>query len=123
MRPPLDFAHANLAFAWRRYVTVNTGCFRRAAVTLVAVRKGCYDELQPDRNNPMKVTIRLSAREERKALPILLRHSAGTILPDRTYIISPEAAQALRDAGLKFAELCSEANPPSSKGVATGERI
>jgi hypothetical protein len=59
----------------------------------------------------MKVTIRLSAREERKALPILLRHSAGTILANRTYIISTEAARALREAGLKFDELCSEANP------------
>ena len=55
----------------------------------------------------MKMMIRLSAREERKALPILLRHSPGTILPNRTYIISLDAAKALRDAGLKFAELCS----------------
>jgi len=53
----------------------------------------------------MKVTIRLSEREELKALPILLRHSAGTILPDHTYIISPAAVQALRDAGVKFVEL------------------
>ena len=71
----------------------------------------------------MKVTIRLSQRAERKALPILLRHSPGSILPERTYIISPEAAQALRDAGLKFTELCTEANPPRAKGVPTGERI
>lgn len=32
----------------------------------------------------MKLAIRLSKREEAKALPILLRHSPGMVLTDRT---------------------------------------
>jgi hypothetical protein len=71
----------------------------------------------------MKVMIRLSRREELKALPILLRHSPGMALPDRTYVISTEAARALRDAGVRFTELASEANPPEMDGATRGERI
>jgi hypothetical protein len=48
------------------------------------------------------VVIRLSQKEELKALPILLRHSPGTILKGRLYIIREDAARALRDAGIKF---------------------
>ena len=57
----------------------------------------------------MKVIIRLSAREELRALPILLRHSPGVVLPDRTYILSVEAVRALRSAGVKFRELSRDA--------------
>ena len=71
----------------------------------------------------MKVTVRFSAREELKALPILLRHSPGMTLPDRTYVISAEAARTLRDAGVQFTELASERNPPNVKRAASGERI
>lgn len=53
----------------------------------------------------MKVVIRLTGREEAKALPILLRHSPGAVLPDRTYTISEDAARALRAAGVAFTEL------------------
>jgi hypothetical protein len=42
----------------------------------------------------MRVIIRLTAKEEARALPILLRHSPGAILPDRTYVLSEEAAKA-----------------------------
>ena len=58
----------------------------------------------------MKVVIRLSAKQEAKALPILLRHSPGAVLPDRTYVISEGAAKALHDAGIEFAELGREAD-------------
>ncbi|HEY8504902.1 MAG TPA: hypothetical protein VIL46_09990 [Gemmataceae bacterium] len=71
----------------------------------------------------MKVVIRLSSREELKALPILLRHSPGTVLPDRTYVISEEAAVALREAGVAFTELSRETNAPGLAGVDPGERI
>ena len=71
----------------------------------------------------MKVTIRLTAAEELKALPILLRHSPGTILPERTYIISPEAARALQDAGVKYTLVASETPPPRLTGAPAGERI
>jgi hypothetical protein len=71
----------------------------------------------------MKVMIRFTAREELKALPILLRHSSGMGLPNRTYVIRAEAARALREAGVRFTELASEVNPPSAEGAESGERI
>lgn len=71
----------------------------------------------------MKVIVRFSAKEELKALPILLRHSPGMVLPDRTYIINAEAARTLRDAGIRFTELASDRDPPSVEGAASGERI
>jgi hypothetical protein len=71
----------------------------------------------------MRVVIRLSATEERKALPILLRHSPGTILPDRTYVVTAEAARALRDAGVRFTPLGDESEPPRLEGEPAGERI
>jgi hypothetical protein len=54
----------------------------------------------------MIVVIRLSKRAELKALPILFRHSAGFMLPNRTYVIGVEAARALAAAGVLFTELC-----------------
>jgi hypothetical protein len=71
----------------------------------------------------MKVMIRLTAREELKALPILLRHSPGMGLPNRTYVIGIEAARALRAAGVRFTELGREATIPPSEGAESGERI
>ena len=71
----------------------------------------------------MNVVIRFSAAQELEALPILLRHSPGTVLPDRTYIISEGAAKALRDAGIVFTEISREANAPSLEGASSGERI
>ena len=50
----------------------------------------------------MMVIIHLSAREERKALPILLRHSPGVILPNRTYVVSKDAARRLRQGRIRF---------------------
>ena len=71
----------------------------------------------------MKVVIRLSAKQERKALPILLRHSPGTILPDRTYVLAEEAVQALREEGVEFTEVSREANAPGLEGAGSVERI
>jgi hypothetical protein len=71
----------------------------------------------------MKTVIRLSASEELKALPILLRHSPGSILPDRTYFISEAAAHALREAGIRFSELSRESNIPVLEGAGAYERI
>jgi hypothetical protein len=56
----------------------------------------------------MKVVIRMSKRQELRALPILLRHSPGIVLPNRTYIISVEAVSALRSSGIKFTEFSRE---------------
>lgn len=71
----------------------------------------------------MKVVIHLSRREELKALPILYRHSPGVVLPRRTYILSEEAVNALRQAGVRFTEVSREASAPGLEGVGTGERI
>jgi hypothetical protein len=71
----------------------------------------------------VKLLIRLSAREELKALPILLRHSAGMALPNATYVISSVAAQALREAGVQFSEISSEVGAPNLQGVVPGERV
>lgn len=71
----------------------------------------------------MKLLIRLNRREELKALPILLRHSAGMALPNATYLISAEAAAALRQAGVQFSEISSEVGAPNLQGVAPGERV
>jgi hypothetical protein len=71
----------------------------------------------------MKTIIRLSEAEEAKALPLLLRHSPATVLPNRLYVVSEEAAKKLREAGVQFTELSREFNTPSLEGVGSGERI
>jgi hypothetical protein len=71
----------------------------------------------------VKVVIQLTERQEKKALPILLRHSPGMILPDRTYVLSAEAVRALREAGVRFTEVTREAGSPGLEGVGSGERI
>jgi hypothetical protein len=53
----------------------------------------------------MKVVIQLSAREELKALPILLRHSPGMVMPERTYVLNEQAVDALHQAGVRFTVL------------------
>jgi hypothetical protein len=63
----------------------------------------------------MKVIIQFSVREEAKALPILLRHSPGMVLPERTYVLGEEAIGALREAGVRFTELSREADALSRR--------
>ncbi len=71
----------------------------------------------------MKTIIQMSQAEEVKALPILLRHSPGAVLPNRTYVVSEDAVRKLRAAGVLFTELSRESNAPSCEGVGAGERI
>jgi hypothetical protein len=71
----------------------------------------------------MRVVIQLNAREELKALPILLRHSSGTILPNRTYVITKAAAIALSKAGVRFRKLSDEGDAPAVHGAKPGERV
>ena len=59
----------------------------------------------------MKTIIQMSEAEEAKALPLLLRHSPGAVLPNRIYVISAEAAKQLREAGVQFTD--SSAASPS----------
>ena len=70
----------------------------------------------------MKVIVHLTKEEEAKALPILLRHSPGMVLPNRTYVLSEDALRALRDANVRFSELSREAAAPSLEEV-VGERV
>jgi len=69
----------------------------------------------------VKIIVHFSEEEEAKALPILLRHSPGMVLPRRTYVLSEAALRALRSAGICFSELSREA-APSLEEVA-GERV
>jgi hypothetical protein len=71
----------------------------------------------------MKVVIRFSSREELKALPILLRHSAGMVLPNRTYVLDPEAVKALTKARVQFTTICSDSAPPGVQGATADERV
>ncbi len=71
----------------------------------------------------MRVVIRFAASEELKALPILLRHSPGSILPQRTYVVHEDAARALRSAGIRFSELSRELDTTPLEEVSTCERI
>jgi hypothetical protein len=56
----------------------------------------------------MRIVIQIAAKDKAKALALLERHSPGTALPNRTFIVSQEAVAALRQAEIKFAEICPE---------------
>jgi len=56
----------------------------------------------------MKVVIQIAARDKVKAWGLLVRHSPGTALPNRTFIVSAEAVRALRAARIKFTEISRE---------------
>ncbi len=71
----------------------------------------------------MRIAVRFTKAEELKAIPILMRHSPGRLLPGDVYENSIEAAEALRKAGVHFTEVTSETAPPSREGAASGERI
>lgn len=71
----------------------------------------------------MNVVIQFTEPEEAKALPILLRHSPGAILPNRTYVVRPDAAKKLRDEGIQFRELSRDFDVPNLVGVGPLERI
>jgi hypothetical protein len=45
------------------------------------------------------------------------------VLPEGVYVISEEAAAALRDAGVQFTEMTRESSAPGLEGVESGERI
>jgi len=71
----------------------------------------------------MTVVIQMTEAEEAKALPILLRHSPGTVLSNRTYVVSEEAVKRLRAAGISVRELSRESAAPKLEGVSAIERI
>ena len=71
----------------------------------------------------MNIVLQFTAEEEAKALPILLRHSPGSILPNRTYVVDVSAAQALRDAGITYRDVRPQLNMPIVEDISIGERI
>jgi hypothetical protein len=71
----------------------------------------------------MRVVIRIDARDKAKAFSLLVRHSPGTALPDRIFIVSKEAVQALRAARIRFAEIAREPGLPWSEGSVAGKGI
>ncbi len=71
----------------------------------------------------MKIVIQFTKPEEARALPLILRHSAGTILPNRTYVLDEEAVAELRKSGISFVTLSRESHAPGIEGVGSGERV
>ncbi|MEX2306743.1 MAG: hypothetical protein WD738_04085 [Pirellulales bacterium] len=71
----------------------------------------------------MSIVLQFTPEEEAKALPILLRHSPGTILSNRTYVVENCIRQILRDAGIEFREISPQVNMPLVEDIPIGERI
>jgi hypothetical protein len=76
-----------------------------------------------DGSDAMRVIIKVAKKDSAKAWGVIVRHSAATALPGRIFIVSPGAAQALRDSGVRFKEISREAGEATAEGMATGERI
>ena len=71
----------------------------------------------------MNRVIQVAEADDAKAWTLLQRHSPGVALPNRTFVVSPEAVQALRQAGIEFVVLSNDAHALREEGVASGERI
>jgi hypothetical protein len=56
----------------------------------------------------MKIVIQFTKAEEARALPIVLRHSPGTVLTNRTYVVDEKAAAELQKSGVRFITLSCE---------------
>jgi hypothetical protein len=71
----------------------------------------------------MKVVIQVAETDDAKAWALLQRHSPGVALPNRTFVVSQQAADALRQAGISFHVLSDDARTLTEEGVGAGERI
>jgi hypothetical protein len=71
----------------------------------------------------MRIIIRVAAKDIARAWGLLVRHSPGTALPNRTFIVSEKAALALRHAGIRFKEIGRDEAEPTAREIETGERI
>jgi hypothetical protein len=63
----------------------------------------------------MNIIVRIAAKDNAKAWGLLVRHSPGTALPNRTFVISEEAVKALRKAGISFPKISREDNPEKQR--------
>lgn len=71
----------------------------------------------------MYVVVQIAKKDSAKAWALLVRHSAGTALPDRTFVVTDDAVRALREAGVKLKEIARVADPSMYAGAMSGERI
>jgi hypothetical protein len=71
----------------------------------------------------MKTVIQVAEADDARAWALLQRHSPGVALPKRTFVVSQEAADGLRRAGIRFHVLSDDARTLTEEGVAVGERI
>ncbi len=71
----------------------------------------------------MNAVIQVAEADDARAWSLLQRHSPGVALPNRTFVVSKEAINDLRGAGISFRVLSDDAHTLSGKGVAAGERI
>lgn len=69
------------------------------------------------------VIIQISKKDRAKAWALLVRHSAGTALPGGTFIVSEEAASALRRAKIRFAEVSRDPAEPAVEAQVSRERV
>jgi len=76
-----------------------------------------------DRIIEMNIVVQFTKDQEAQAIPILFRHSPGTILPNRTYVIDTSAVQALKDAGISYREVQPQLNLSATQDLSIGERI
>ena len=70
-----------------------------------------------------RVVIRMTSKEQLKALPILLGHWPGMVLPGRVYILREGAAKALSKAGVRFRLICREGAAPHPGEPIKGRRL
>lgn len=70
-----------------------------------------------------RVLIKVAPKDSAKAWALLVRHSPGMALPDRTFLVAPQAVQALRRAGVRFLVISTDSAVLSPTGAIAGERI
>ena len=71
----------------------------------------------------MKVVIQVPPEDRARAWGVLVRHSPGTALPNGTFLVSEDAARALRRARINFTEISHEGVGAAPGGTLAGERI
>jgi hypothetical protein len=71
----------------------------------------------------MRIRIQVTAADDAKAWGILIRHSAGEAYPGRILVVSEQAVEVLRQAGIAFVELSREEGNARVPGVVASERV
>jgi hypothetical protein len=60
----------------------------------------------------MRITIRVAAKDNARAWGLLVRHSAGTALPSKVFVVSEEALGKLQREGIELTEIPTEPGNP-----------